>query len=328
MNIFKENYQGYIDKNISVIPDKYMSKAAGVKDYSKYGYQLPSNEELKSWENIEKSNIAIMLGQASGIVALDIDEVRPEILDIIMPLMPDSPVTKVGTKGETRFFRFNGTEHNQGLKFGGEMVVEIISTNKKTTIPPSIHPSGETYKWKDKSLLDINKEELPLLPPNLFSVIEIKLKEKFPDLAKEGTTGGKLHSGRNDALVSLAAKLIKDQLTIEQSINKLLEEDKKLNDPPLFSDVNEFFHSEPRTNALNLYSNVLESVNRRRFRQSKEYEVPTATVVDLNGLADAIKEREGKSQGRVKQRKLNRGPSPARSVRTKCPCCNKLRRNN
>ena len=108
MNIFKDHYKEYIDKGISVIPDKYMSKAAGVKDYSKYSFQFPTEAELNSWEKMSKSNIAIMLGEASGIIALDIDETRQEILDVVMPMLPKSPVVKVGAKGETRFFRYTG----------------------------------------------------------------------------------------------------------------------------------------------------------------------------------------------------------------------------
>lgn len=298
-NIFKEVGEEYLEKGISVIPDKYMSKAAGVKDYSKYSFQLPSKEEFDSWSKMSKSNIAIMLGETSGLVALDIDEVRPEILEIIMPMLPKSPVVKVGAKGETRFFRYTGVEHNQGLKFGGEMVVEVISNNKKTTIPPSIHPSGATYKWVgDKTLLDIDKNKLPMIPPSLFAAIEQKLLLKFPDMDKG--VGGKLHSGRNDALVSLSAKLIKEQKPLDVAITELIKRDAELHDPPLFTDANEYYHTEPRTNALMLYSNVLESVNRKRFRDSKEYEVPMVTAISEEKVLELREEKMGKSVSKEK----------------------------
>jgi hypothetical protein len=327
LNIFKENYKSYINRGLSVIPDKFMMKTPAIKNWSSYCFQVPSKEELDSWSTaLTKTNIAICLGQASKVVALDIDETRPEILEVLMPMLPKSPVAKKGAKGETRFFRYTGVEHTQSLKFGSEMVIELLSNNKKTTIPPSVHPSGESYTWVGESLLHCEIDKLPMLPPSLFASVEQKLLLKFPDMQKVGTSG-KLHSGRNDALVSLAGTLIAEQAPMEVAITKLIEEDTKLHDPPLFSDSNEYYHTEPRTNALKLYSNVLESINRRRYRDSKEYEVPIANVVSAEDYAKAVEERGKKSISRGELRKQNQGLSHAPAVRKKCLCCGKWRKN-
>lgn len=296
MNIFKEECDKYLSKGYSVIPDKFMAKTPAIKNWSSYCFELPSSEEVDSWkDNFDKSNIAICLGQASGVVALDIDEVRPDILEVILPMLPKSPVVKRGSKGETRFFRYTGVEHTQSLKFGGEMVIELLSNNKKTTIPPSVHPNGSTYEWcaEGYDLLEAKKDELPMLPPALFASVEQKLLLKFPDMQKVGSTG-KLHSGRNDALVSLCGKLIAEQVPLQEAIQKLIEEDERLHDPPLFTDTTENYHTEPQTNALQLYSNVLESINRRRFRDSKEYEVPVAKCITAEEIVEAKRESEGK----------------------------------
>ena len=294
-NIYKENAKAYIDKGFSVIPDRYMMKMPAIKNWSNYCFNLPTTKEVESWsDNFEKSNIAICLGQASGIIALDIDEVRPDILEVIMPMLPKSSVAKIGSKGETRFFKYTGVEHTQTLKFGGEMVIELLSNNKKTTIPPSIHPNGSTYQWSDEGydLLEVDVNDLPMIPPALFASVEQKLLLKFPDM--ERGTGGKLNSGRNDSLVSLCGTLIAEQLTMEEALTKLIAFDKETHEIPLFSDSNEQYHTEPRTNALKLYSNVLETINRRRFRDSKEYEVPTATVITAQDMREVQKEKEGK----------------------------------
>ena len=327
MNIYKENCQAYLDKGFSVIPDKWMSKQPAIKAWSDYCFKLPTKGEVESWSNnFDKSNIAICLGTASNVVALDIDEVRPEILEIIMPMLPKSPVVKIGSKGETRFFRYTGVEHTQTLKFGGEMVIELLSNNKKTTLPPSVHPNGSNYYWKeDVSLTGVSVSDLPMLPPALFASVEQKLLLKFPDMEKKSGTGH-LSSGRNDALTSLCGKLIGEQKTLEESINALIKHDTELHDPPLLSDANEFYHTEPRTNALKIYSNVLESINRRRFRESKEYEVPTATVINESILAGLMEERSKKSISSESQRRQNQGLSPVRAVKKKCPCCNKWKR--
>jgi hypothetical protein len=303
-----------------------MSKMPAIKAWSDYCFRLPSNEEVTSWSNsFEKSNLAICLGTASGIVALDIDTTDQAILDVILPMLPKSPVSKIGAKGDTRFFRYTGVESSQGLKFGGEMVIELLSNNKKTTIAPSMHPNGFPYTWRDGvSLLDVNKEELPMIPPALFASLEQKLLLKFPDLQKGPT--GKLSSGRNDSLVSLCGTLIAQQTTMEEAITKLIEFDKENNEIPLFIDPEENYHTEPRTNALKLYSNVLESINRRRYRESKEYETPVATVINEQVLADLIEER-GKSQiSKENLRNQNQRLSNAVTAKKKCPCCNKWKR--
>ena len=327
MNIYKEWAQQYLDKGFSVIPDKFMSKMPAIKAWSDYCFKLPTQGEVDSWSNsFEKSNIAICLGGASNVVALDIDCVDQSILDVILPMLPNSPVSKIGAKGDTRFFRYTGVEHTQSLKFNGEMVIELLSNNKKTTIAPSIHPNGFPYTWKDGvSLLDVDVKDLPMLPPALFASVEQKLLLKFPDLAKKTGTGH-LSSGRNDALVSLCGKLIQEQKTLEESINELIKQDSELHDPPLLSDPNEQCHTEPRTNALKLYSNVLESINRRRFRDSKEYAVPTATVINEKVLADLIEE-QGKSQtAKVSLKNQNKRLSNAVIAKKKCPCCGKWKK--
>jgi len=315
-NNYKENAQAYLDKGFSVIPDKFMSKMPAIKAWSDYCFKLPTQGEVDSWSNnFDKSNIAICLGGASNVVALDIDEVRPEILEIIMPMLPKSPVVKIGSKGETRFFRYTGVEHTQTLKFDGEMVIELLSNNKKTTLPPSVHPNGSNYTWglEGLDLLEVDVNELPMLPPALFASVEQKLLLKFPDMEKKTGTGH-LSSGRNDALTSLCGKLIGEQKTLEESINALIKHDTELHDPPLLSDSNEFYHTEPRTNALKIYSNVLESINRRRFRESKEYEVPTATVINETTLSEVIKEREGKLLKLEKLKKPSQELPPAQGV--------------
>jgi len=281
-----------------------MMKTPAIKAWSDYCFKKPSYKEALSWSNnFDKSNIAICLGTASGIVALDIDEVREDILKVIMPMLPPSPVTKVGSKGETRFFRYTGVEATQSLKFGGEMVIELLSNNKKTTIPPSVHPNGSAYTWglEGLDLLEVNVSDLPMIPPALFASVEQKLLLKFPDMQKSST--GKLSSGRNDSLVSLCGTLISEQKTMEEAITELIKFDAETNEIPLFTDSNEQYHTEPRTNALKLYSNVLESINRRRYRDSKTYEVPTATVINEEVLSEVIKEKEGKL---IKMEKLKK----------------------
>ena len=277
-NIFAENAQAYLDKGYSVIPDKHMSKMPAIKGWANYCYQLPTQEELQSWStNITESNIAVALGEASGVIAFDVDSTDQRILDIIMPLIPPSPVTKMSAKGETRFFRFAG-ESTEIFKHNGEVVFEILSNNKKTTIPPSIHPNGENYKWADKGLLEVDKSSLPLLPPYLVVHLQDKIRNLIPDTETHGR--GKTVSGRNNSLSVLVGQLIKDAVPMDVALSKMIEFDKAENEVPLFTDSNEFMHTEPFTNALQFYANHLNTANSKHYRKNETYEVPiTASAI-------------------------------------------------
>lgn len=309
-NIYKSYSKIYHQNGYSCIPDKYMSKQPAIKDWSKYSNQLPTFEELTSWNNnFSESNIAVLLGEASGIVALDLDATDQRVLDIVMPILPESPVTKIGAKGETRFFRYTG-ETTDILKFNGEVVIELLSTFKKTTLPPSVHPSGVNYTWKDKSLLEVEKKDLPMIPPALFSHIASKLKLAMPDVV-EGSYG-KVISGRNDALSSLCGTLISEGKSLDEAIRELIEFDKKTNEVPLFSDPNEMRHTDAITNALMFYSNHLSTINTRRYRENKEYEVPAIqTVADIAKIEEL---RLGKQVRQEEQRNLSNVLQHAPSV--------------
>lgn len=319
-NIFS-GWKPFLDKGYSVIPDKFAGKNPLIKEWSDFCYRLPTEAECISWTSrFEESNIAVCLGQASGIIALDIDEDREEILSIILPILPDSPVKKVGAKGETRFFRYTG-EFTDSLKFNGKIVIEVLSNGKKTTIPPSVHPSGVSYKWVDKTLLDVDKRTLPLLPPALLAHIGSVLRSKFPDFAETSSSGNFTYeSGRNNALGSECARLIQERVPVDEALRRLIEFDRANHTPPLFDDPEENRHTEPYTNALRFYTNHLHSINTRRFRENKEYEIPiTASSVT------AHIETLGKSQGQGRNER-SQGLSPALTVKKICPCCKKEKR--
>jgi hypothetical protein len=293
---FKDVAQEYLDRGYSIIPEKYMKKTPCIKGWTDFAHRQPTQGELGSWKDIYgDQGMSVMTGKISGIVALDIDETRQEVLDILMPLLPPSPVVKVGAKGETRFFKFVG-ESSDILKLGGKVVMEILSTNKKTTIPPSIHPNGTEYKYvSENTLLDIDRNSLPILPPALFSHVGSKLRLAFPDLAE--SSSNKFISGRNDALSSLCGKLIQESTPLDEALKRLIAFDRENNDPPLFSDPEEMRHTEPFSNALLFYTNHLNSVNTKRYRDNKFYEVPmTASAINAELKQKAKDVKEGKSQ--------------------------------
>lgn len=290
----------YIAKGYNVVPGKRGSKSYAFKGLNQYAELKVDESQALTWiSELKESNIDLMLGKVSGVVALDFDCVDPEIIKIIEPLLPKSKAGKIGSKGWTRFFRYNG-EKSQTIKHNGEVVFEVLSDGKKTTMPGSRHPSGIIYKWENESLLTFDPNDFDYLPPFLIPHIESKLRTALPNAE---VSGGKIISGRNDALSSLCGVLIKDGVSVDEAVRRLIEHDEEHNVPPLFSDETEMLHTERFTNALQFYSNHLTSVNGKRFRGNKAYEIPiTASAVDhvhkeeILGKSEAPKENQGNSE--------------------------------
>jgi len=272
MNIYKDYCLEYLKAGYSVIPDGFKKKRPLIKGWTQYSDRQPSLEEVTNWCNqFNESNISVMLGEASGIIAIDVDTTDKDLLELINSLLPESPCDKIGSKGFTRFFKFHNELTSVLKDSGGNVILELLSTGKKTTIPPSIHTSGNPYSWVGKSLLEVDKSTLPYLPPQLLSTLELKIKESqlntYLDTPKQ-------KSGRHIALGALAATLISEHTEMSAAISKLIKYDKENHEKPLFSDPSENKVVSEYINALKFYSDYLVSINSKRQSKNEPLELP------------------------------------------------------
>lgn len=161
-NIFASNALAYWQAGYSVIPVN--GKRAFLPNWSQFCERLPTQEEIENWcRHYPNCNIAICMGSASGIIALDYDnDVEGEHAEIIAQV-PDSPVKKKGAKGFSAFYRYS-SEKSRSFPVKGVTSLDVLSTGKACVIPPSVHPdTGKPYVWLGDDLLSINKEVLPCL---------------------------------------------------------------------------------------------------------------------------------------------------------------------
>lgn len=304
-NHFKENYKQYLEKGLRTAPDRYAGKGwalSGISD--KYHADKLSPCDMEEDANVldEKgSNISLILGAPSGVIALDLDTDKPEIMEKIKGFLPKSPVEKKGSKGFTRFFRYTG-EHTDVLKYNGEVILELLSSGKKTTLPPSRHPNGSDYVWSsDKTLLDVDINTLPVFPPYLIAELSRILG------GSESVEYGKVVQGRNQELSQYLGELLNETQPVDTVLKKLIKYDKEKNNPPYLSDPNEHRCTDEATNALAFYSSHLVSINSKRFRDNKEYLSPVINTLSEEEFALA-KEMAGKKsqrQGGLKKLKVN-----------------------
>lgn len=271
MNLYKQYAREFTEAGYSVIPDKFASKQPAIKGWTNYCNNKPTSQEIENWCNtFDKSNVAVCLGEASGIVAVDLDCVDPAIVEIIERIVPPTKIEKVGNKGWTRFFKYTKGIQTDNVKHNGNIVLEVLSTGKKTTIPPSVHPSGNSYTWKGESLASIKPEDLDVFPIYLIPALKAALLKKYP--GAEEVSYNKIIQGRNDALSKECAKLVKEENDLALIINKLIKFDQENHESPLFTDVSEFGNDNAPTNALAFFSSHLTSFNTKRYNANQTYE--------------------------------------------------------
>lgn len=302
-HFFEEYYKKYWEAGYRTAPDKYAGKGWALSGISTnyHGESIHLEEMERHAKSLEEkgSNISLILGRASGVIALDLDCDKPEVLEKIQHLLPLSPVEKRGSKGYTRFFRYTG-EHTDVLKFNGEVVLEVLSDNKKTTLPPSRHPNGANYVWtSDKELLDVKPQDLPVFPPYLIAELSRILG------GSEQFEYGKVSSGRNLALSEYLGGLLNETQDVNTVLTKLVEFDKNQNEVPYFTDPNEYRTTEPITNALSFYSSHLVSINGKRFRDNKEYLTPVLPVAMDLQQAKELAGKKSQRQGGLKRLSVN-----------------------
>lgn len=103
------------------------------------------------WVDEGATNLGLLLGEPSrGLVDVDLD--HPKTLRLRDYFLPPSPMQsgRVGRPRSHRWYLSTGEiPSTRRYKMpDGSVSVELRSTGSQTVIPPSIHPSGEAYRWE------------------------------------------------------------------------------------------------------------------------------------------------------------------------------------
>lgn len=181
-SLYNSTFSDYWKAGLAVIPERDGKPQVNGQyiAWSKF-YQVnykPTDEEIFEWDMASDVGMGLVTGAPSNIVALDIDNATEDQIKRVIEIIGDSPCKKFGSKGVSLFFRYNN-ERNENWTKNGIILVELLSTGRKTTIPPTIHrKTGKPYVWKGKSLLESYKD-LPILPTDyseklcaIFSIIK------------------------------------------------------------------------------------------------------------------------------------------------------------
>lgn len=202
--------------NWSIIPIDPATKRP-LLEWKRFQSRLPDEQELKLWfenKTRDQVGIALVTGKLSGVAVLDIDDHTGQTFGYTSNLMARS-----GGGGTHLLYQWHEGIENRARISGDPL--DVRGEGGYIILPPSMHPSGNSYHW----LTDLNQVGNAVKSLGRFPVIpEIKVQEKKYEMVnvKEGN--------RNDNLYRLACSLDKkkpsDVLFAMKTVNKSF-------DPPL-----------------------------------------------------------------------------------------------
>ena len=284
MTIFKDWCDKYIELGLNVTP--LNGKRPFLSEW-----QLANHDYDDLMTKYPACNIGLICGELSGVIAVDIDLVDPDLINRVLAILPPSEIRKRGAKGLTLFYRYQG-EINQKLFYDGGTAVELLSTGNQTVLPPSIHPDTKLpYKWDYQGLTDISSYDLPLLDYERTWVrLQHLFGEKKSSKAKATFTDIKDEFNRSPhgsflRMQNIASRLIKAKTPIEKAIDELITKDRELHgaityfNDPRFSDQGTEY-----TRALKFYSSMLHTFVSRQIKNGLEIEEPLKEITPIKDL--------------------------------------------
>ena len=212
----------YNSKGFSVIPLKYKSKIPAIASWKEFQDRHATDEELNKWfGNGSNNNIAIVTGQISGIVVIDLDS-QEAIQYAKDNDFPKTPLVKTG-KGYHLYCQYrNGISNFQNRDDLPD--IDLRAEGGYVVADPSIHPSGKQYQWvPGKGLDDLPLAELPEIILTKRPEHKKPLNELYKGVDKDN---------RNKTLTRLAGSWANDGLDFNECLESAFLWNQK-NNPPL-----------------------------------------------------------------------------------------------
>lgn len=230
MGAFGDWAQNYYDSGLSVLPVHPEKKSCFIKGWTeKFSHNFPSEKDQELYiKKYDDHDIGLACGKSSGIIAVDFDYegmADAETIErLIIGALPITPCIKKGSKGWTRFYRFDGEVQNIGIDRFGIRMVDILSTGRLTVLPPSLHKHGMQYTWiGSQELLDCDDSELPYLYNNHVSQLS-EISQYDNSIFKEIVE----KKARHDAIVGFILRYSDQAKDLDDLIQETLQADIEL----------------------------------------------------------------------------------------------------
>lgn len=151
-----------------------IDRKTGKPSWALYRHRPASETEIIAWFEREPNiNIAILCGEASGVVVVDVDSTPSQPLHL-----PPTVCASTG-RGAHYYYRASELVATKTYAWG-----EVRGDGAYVVAPPSIHPSGARYEWAD--LCSPDRHELTELPAGFLGQAPERAEEpniyiRFPE---------------------------------------------------------------------------------------------------------------------------------------------------
>jgi len=262
MNIYEHYAAKYWEAGYQPVPIEPQTRILKIPKSNEIFYKnlLDENTLEKYVKSHGHWGLGIAMGRVSQIVGVDFDytgENADQLESMLLGILPQTPCIKVGKKGWTRFYTYHESVPIKRIDRSTDKsrFVDVLSTGSYTVIPPTHHSGEIYYKWVGKDLLDVDREDLPLI--NLNTVKQIQ------DIANFEVMGSPLNAvGRHNRIFSFVLSESEKSKDLDQLVEKAFIFDEKINGEdskgPYFIDKKYFPGLSPHDACHKLVARICE----------------------------------------------------------------------
>jgi len=178
------------------------------------------------WLDQPYANIGLVMGEAAGIIVVDIDGDTGRASVKGKPC-PPGPKSETGGGGEHRFYQWPGSRVPPAV--GILPKVDIRGDGSYAVAPPSHHLSGKNYRWAEGRAL--GEVEVPACPEWVLDLLKKKEPQKnhLGELSEDSIPEGE----RNARLASLAGTMRRRDMSVDEIETAISKVNADRCNPPL-----------------------------------------------------------------------------------------------
>ena len=190
-----------------ILPVETGTKHPNLKGWKQYQQKIPTIDEISKWfSEARHTGMVAVTGSVSGVLVLDVDN-GADLTGLELPL---TIVAKSGSGGTHYYFKLPPGKifKNSAGEIGDK--IDVRAEGGLIVLPPSIHKTGNKYKWAEGcSPEEIGVENIAEIPKWLLDRLEsIKKREN-----KTPKDWGAIHKGvsegqRNETAASYIGKIL------------------------------------------------------------------------------------------------------------------------
>lgn len=200
--------------------------------WAPYQKQMPTEDEIRGWFSTftEITGLALVTGRLSGLFVVDVDEEAMSEFPKKFIIPKETVAAKSGGGGYHVYFRYPNFKVKTQTGFSMAHV-DIRGDGGYIVLPPSLHPNGKRYQWKNQ----LGKVPLTDAPAEILDLLKGKTRKSF-DFDVDVPEGN-----RNDQAVKAIGTLLSSCHAVEEFETKawpaLLKWNKEHCKPPESEDV-------------------------------------------------------------------------------------------